>query len=199
MKKILEASGVNVVTITAGNHIFPVVNMDKDAALDIPWTWGPHAIAPDTWVGRTLTPEGSWNEPFHFDGGKKNAGDPGRRTTREYLEVIGSRPDKIDGNCQFKLQSGKLVIVNYRDMLNNYFKIPEEYRKALDFRPKEDIALEAGEKELEEIHNTIDRMNKNDPDEVRRIHGWINDLDGRFGQISRCCEKAVLFRKKVRF
>ncbi len=71
MKKILEASGVKVTVATSTkNHTFLIVNLAPNAELDIPWTWGENAIAPDSWLGKTLKPEDSWRATRHFDYGE---------------------------------------------------------------------------------------------------------------------------------
>jgi hypothetical protein len=51
MKEILTRAGVaNVTILRSGSpHAFPVVGLAADADPDIPWTWGPNAIVPDTW------------------------------------------------------------------------------------------------------------------------------------------------------
>ncbi len=202
MKKLLDGAGVKVTILTAGNHVFPVVNMADGASVDIPWSWGPHAIVPDTWLGRTLRPEDSWNEPFHFDGGKKNAGDAGAgKSTFEYLEIIGDRfrtnPKVVDFNCKVTMQSGKAIVLDYRKMLNDYYKIPERYRQDLAFKPMEEDAIRGGKVELEEIRKSIDQMSKNDSDQITKIRAWISDLEARFEPVSRCHEGAKLFRKEI--
>ena len=195
MKKILEAADVKVTIATSTlNHTFLVVNMAEDGDLDNPWAWGPNAFAPDTWVGKTLKGDEAWRHERYFGSGKGFVGPAAapyssRQYLQKYQELAEKNPDVIYRNCE-----------KYNQMLKSYFKIPEEYRKQLDFRPKEDRAIEWGEEQLQEIRIKIRRLDKFDTEyarDVQKIHASLSELDGQFTSLARCSDDVKNFRNKI--
>ena len=198
LKKILDASGVPYRAATSTlNHTFLVVNLAPDADLDNPWTWGPNAVAPDPWAKTTYSPMQAWESKYYFSEGEGFVGDAQDPfSTRQLIEKLQSlkNPNAIDINCKANMRKP----LDYRKAINDYFKIPLEYRKRFNFRPAEDYAIEAGELELQNIVNMIGEVPKNDSIQINNLHGAISDLDGRLTGAARCSDAVKEFQKKVR-
>ncbi len=140
MTELLKAAGLNVTIVrTDAPHAFPVVNMAKGADPDNPWTWGPGAFVPDSWEGRTLTPQEAWESSNHFQFGKAHAtagkvkpGVGGISSDRGRLELLVKGGRKmIENNCE-----------EYKRLLKRFELIPQRYRDQLDCKPPDDVCKE---------------------------------------------------------
>lgn len=98
VSRILRGAGENVqVFMSDAGHALPVVGLPPDADPDIPSTWGPNAIIPDSWLGETLTPQEAWNEGWIFNDGEAHVSGPNTRLpTRATLEhILSQGPDYL--------------------------------------------------------------------------------------------------------
>jgi hypothetical protein len=131
MTEILTRAGVKNITIlrSGSPHAFPVVGLAPDADPDIPWTWGPNAIVPDTWNGKfhpmPLDVEKIWEDSLYFNGGENFVLAYGRTTTRELLKQMAERgADYIKQRCDV-----------YRPAMMKFMLIPEKYRNRMALKP----------------------------------------------------------------
>jgi hypothetical protein len=72
----------------------------------------------------------------------------------------------------------------------------------MSFRPREDLALEEGERELKKIIRVITEdlklMNEGVKGQhIKKLHAQLSDLDGRIMYLGKCSEEVGLFRKKI--
>jgi hypothetical protein len=202
MQTLLQGAGVQNVKLFRSDspHVFPVVNAAPDAEADIPWTWGPNAFVPDSWANESLNPVETWEKKLYFNNGESFVGGTEKSTkdrpaagksARQLLQEFGKRGESfISQNC-----------AQYRRLLNSYFKIPAEARKKMSYRPLEDLALEEGRKEIDEIKLKLKRLDSTDDDygpQVHRLHAAVSNLEGKFQSIGKCCEEADAFSRQVK-
>ena len=131
MTEILKRGGVKNITIlrSPSPHAFPVVGLAPDADPDIPWTWGPNAVVPDSW-SRKLYPtpldlDKIWEDSLYFNGGENFVAAYAHTTTRELLSQMVKRGDDyIKQHCDV-----------YRPAMVKFMRIPEKYRLKMTLKP----------------------------------------------------------------